>query len=578
MGKRNVKLAFAASLAAMMMLSACSGNSGNGGNGNGNAASNGGNASSGNAANAGNAGGDANPLGKYDPPIDLSTFRCMNDAETYPPGDSIDKNVWYTAYQEELGINVTNKWTVSTTQCEEKTNLSIVSGDLPDFFPVDTKQLKNLVDAGMVEDMTEVFDKYASPLVKEAYAANNGVATTAATFDGKLMAIPGTTRGLNNVDMVWIREDWRKKLNLPEPKTMDDLLNIIKAFVDQDPDGDGKKDTIGLTMGKNFYDGYAGLAGFFNAFHAYPYTSASTSMWIQDKDGKLVYGGIQPEMKPALQALQDLYKAGAIDPQFVVYDGAKAAEAENQGKAGVHFGYFWNIGWPIDGMAKKNDPSIEWKPYPVPSVDGTPAMVQVPDPTAFWNFAVKKGTKHPEAIVKMMNLFFEHIFSDNAEPEKYHSGTVDGKSYGYFDYAAVQGEHPEKNQIAFRKVSEAMKSGDASGLNPEQKKYYDALKKYQEGDLTQWGGDRTWGPEGSFSVLENYKDNNLIKINEFLGAPTNTMATKGSILMDLESKMITKIILGDPVDSFDQYVQTWKQSGGDQITQEVNDWYAKNHQ
>ncbi|MEK0313226.1 extracellular solute-binding protein [Cohnella sp. 56] len=518
-------------------------------------------------------------MGKYDPPIDLTTFRCMNDAETYPPGDSIDKNVWYRAYQDELGINVTNKWTVSTsgTQCEEKTNLSIVSGDLPDFFPVDTKQLKNLVDAGMVQDMTEVFDKYASPLVKEAYTANNGVAMTAATFEGKLMAIPGTTRGLNGVDMVWIREDWRKKLNLPEPKTMDDLLNIIKAFVSQDPDGNGKKDTIGLTMGKNFYDGYAGLAGFFNAFHAYPYTSASTSMWIKDNDGKLVYGGIQPEMKPALQALQNLYKAGAIDPQFVVYDGSKAAEAENQGKAGVHFGYFWNIGWPIDGLAKKNDPSIEWKPYPVPSVDGTPAMVQVPDPTAYWNFAVKKGVKHPEAIVKMMNLFFEHIFSDNAEPDKYHSGTVDGKSYGYFDYAAVQGEHPEKNQIAFRAVNEAMKSGDTSGLNPEQKKYYTALKDYQDGDLSQWGADRTWGTEGSFSVLGQYKDNNLIKVNEFLGAPTNTMATKGSILMDLEAKMITKIILGDPVDSFDQYVQTWKQSGGDQITQEVNEWYAENH-
>ena len=35
-----------------------------------------------------------------------------------------------------------------------------------------------------------------------------------------------------------------------------------------------------------------------------------------------------------------------------------------------------------------------------------------------------------------------------------------------------------------------------------------------------------------------------------------------------------KIILGEPIDAFDKFVEDWKKLGGDQMTQEVNDWYA----
>lgn len=533
-------------------------------------------ASGANADGEGAANGNNDPLGKYADTVALSTFRCTNDSMSFPAGDSIDNNVWYRAYEEQLGIKVTNKWRVSDTQCEEKTNLSIVSGDLPDFFPVNAKQLKTLADSGMLEDMTDVVEQYASPLVKDFLTVNGGLAQKAATMDGRLMALPGTTRGLNGVDMIWIREDWKQKLGLPDPQTMDDVLAIIKAFVEQDPDGNGKKDTFGLNMHKNFYDGYSGLAGFFTSYHAYPFTSSSTSMWIEGADGSLVYGGIQPEMKPALLALQKLYKEGAIDPQFVVYDGAKSAENEKQGKTGLHFGYSWNIGWPLDANDKKNNPEMEWKPYPIASIDDQPAMVQVTDPSSYWHFAVKKGTKHPEAVVKMMNLFFENIFSDNADPNLYHTTLIDDVGYPLFQYAAVQGEHPEKNQTAFYKVNEAIKSGDTSGLNPEQKRYYEDYMAYRGGDLNYWGADRTWGPEGSFSVLGYYKENNLLKVNAFNGAPTDTMAQKGSILRDMEIKMMTEIILGKPIELFDEFVANWKQSGGDQITKEVNDWYTSN--
>ncbi|WP_308635492.1 extracellular solute-binding protein [Paenibacillus silvisoli] len=578
MSKRRTKLLLATSLVSLLLVSACSSN--NTGNSTNNGASDSG--SNGTETNAAANGNTANetvdPFGKYDPPIDLTTVRSTLDGTKFPPGDSWDNNTWSRAYEEMLGIKIKNNWNVSNAQFDQKMNVSIVSGDLPDLIPVNAKQLQTLVQGDMIEDMTDVFEKYASPMLKDTMNANNALPKKSASYDGKLMAIPGYVRGNDDVDMIWIREDWRIKLGLPEPKTIDDLVKIILAFTNDDPDGNGKKDTYGLNLNKTLWDGYSGLRGWFNGFHAYPYSNESTSMWIKDKDGKLVYGSIQPEMKPALAKLQELYKAGAIDPQFVVYDGPKSAENEKNEKTGVHFGHFWNIGWPIDPTDKQKNPNMEWKPYPIVSVDDQPAAVGVVQPQSTWFYAVKKGYKHPEALVKMLNLYYEKLYGATSEPSVYHTQIIDGENYGIFPFSPVDGQVPEKNLTAWRLLQDAFKSEDTSGLNPEQKQYYDAYMKYvKEKDVTNWGADRTWGPEGSYSIIAHYTDNNLMLTNEFIGAPTPTMAQKGSILMDMEKQMITKIILGESVDSFDTFVENWKASGGDQITAELNEWYAANN-
>ena len=67
-------------------------------------------------------------------------------------------------------------------------------------------------------------------------------------------------------------------------------------------DGNGVDDTYGLgvTGSPNVLTrNYGSLVGFFDAFGAHP------TIWVE-KDGELVYGGIQPECKEALVKLQEL--------------------------------------------------------------------------------------------------------------------------------------------------------------------------------------------------------------------------------------------------------------------------------
>ncbi|MNW69226.1 hypothetical protein D3C74_481920 [compost metagenome] len=60
----------------------------------------------------------------------------------------------------------------------------------------------------------------------------------------------------------------------------------------------------------------------------------------------------------------------------------------------------------------------------------------------------------------------------------------------------------------------------------------------------------------------------------FTGPTTETMKSKLDYLNKLENQTFNEIIYGkQPLDSFDTFVSTWKSSGGDQITKEVNEWY-----
>jgi putative aldouronate transport system substrate-binding protein len=62
--------------------------------------------------------------------------------------------------------------------------------------------------------------------------------------------------------------------------------------------------------------------------------------------------------------------------------------------------------------------------------------------------------------------------------------------------------------------------------------------------------------------------------NEYLGLPTEGMQAYQTTLDGLRDGVFYGIITGDvDPDAFDDFVEQWKGSGGDQITQEVNDWY-----
>jgi putative aldouronate transport system substrate-binding protein len=358
------------------------------------------------------------------------------------------------------------------------------------------------------------------------------------------------------------------KLGISAPASMQDVIEISQRFTEDDPDGNGVADTIGLCVEKGLFGAIASLQGFFNGYHAYP------GIWFE-RDGKLVYGSVQPEMRAALLALQAMYKSGEIDREFGVKDINAVTETIAQGKCGMEFGVWWNPYHPLN-LSQSNNPDAFWSAFAIPSVDGTLAKSQYS--TAIGSFlVVRKGYAHPEALIRMVNFWTDNIVRSQSDPvRQMFLGNIDAPDVVLYKYTPVVLWEPNASIDAGRKLREALAKHDPSGLSLEAQWRYRVIQAYfEQGVKEAWVEVATNGPNGSTSILARIAED-LGMLNRFYGPPTPTMAVKMPTLQTMEAEVVTKIIMGDPVDSFDQFVKDWYQLGGTKIVDEVNLWAAKN--
>ena len=158
-----------------------------------------------------------------------------------------------------------------------------------------------LSNSGLIrDDLYEVYQANAGSGMREVIEGVGEDAVLAqCMFDGKMMAIPrvNTSPG-EEAPVLWLRTDWMEKLGLEDPQNWDDLYNIIKAFVEQDPDGNGQNDTIGLTFTKNLWDSGFEMDGLFNIFGSFP----KANFWVEDPENpdQVIYGAFADETKTCL--------------------------------------------------------------------------------------------------------------------------------------------------------------------------------------------------------------------------------------------------------------------------------------
>ena len=212
----------------------------------------------------------------------LTTARSIGDRlQTYidKKSDVLTDNIWFNTYREELGADVQYEWTVPDGQYDEKLNAQIAANDLPDFFQVNASQLKQLVDYGMAMDMSEIFYEYASDFTMEMMEFDKFQGIEQATFDGRLYVIPLCGGPRDGASFWWIRKDWLDKLELEIPTTLDELVKVMYAFVNDDPDGNGVADTYGMAMTKDMF-GANGMDALAEGLGAY------TDGWVE-RDGEI---------------------------------------------------------------------------------------------------------------------------------------------------------------------------------------------------------------------------------------------------------------------------------------------------
>ncbi|RAV22522.1 hypothetical protein DQG23_06190 [Paenibacillus contaminans] len=502
---------------------------------------------------------------KYDQLVELSTVSLFNPLLKFENGDDLNNNVWTRHFEQNFNISVKRLWAAtSDDEYIQRLNLLIAAGNIPDFFQATPEQFKQLYSAGLIEDLTDVYERDAPQVVKQLMEEAGEDVRKAATIDGKLMAIPWTGLERESVPMVWIRKDWMNKLQLPEPETLDDLMQIAVAFADRDPDGNGKKDTFGFGIDRDL----SAIKGFMNAYHAY------SNIWIEKEQGKLAFGSIQPEMKPALAKLQELYKEGIIDPDFAVKNMQKVMNSVAANKIGIHFGDWGSAGWPL----ATSTPGIEWQSYPFPSSDDKPVKLQHDLNIYGYVFVVKKGIKNPEAVFKLLEFWVKQYYFTPSEED--YVKFIWPKSQNVpavWMLAPIKMYRSFNNLENYRVTNEVLKGKkELSELSPEQRNAYNNVMRYKNGEKMLWWANAQSGENGSGRIIEKYLSNDQFMPNRFTSSPTDSMLEKGGNLASVQQETFIKIIMGlEPLGAFDKFVSIWSLQGGSQITKEVNEWYAK---
>lgn len=521
------------------------------------------------------------PLSKYPETVTVHLGGSLNPNAKIPDGMSYEDNSYTRFLKDDLNIEVVYDWVASSSDFDEKMNLCIGSGTIPELMNVNATQYRALLKYDMIQPLDQYFDDYASDALK-GYVESGGeeLKKCISNDKGEMMAIPAPNITAGGINEMWIRQDWLDNLGLEVPRTWDELAAVAEAFVTQDPDGNGEADTIGIlgpgntdhmnAIGGNQF----GLDPLFSSFQSYP------QYWLQDEDGTVKYGSIQPETRTALEKIQKLYTDKLIDTEMLVRSNCQ--EAVLSGKVGIFFGPWW-IGYTVSDATLAGE--ADWRAYFTPLSEDGKYYTHMPDPTSTY-VVVSKSCKNPEAAIKIINYLIAYgkdwVADGTSAKLEVSQFYPLWNVYENADEIEVSTETLEKylaGEITMDDVDfsqHKLLKNDMEAVTELKKEPYDdfSLDKWNlDSDLAKINLPRLVSLLVGGNPLVNDK---YIPVYNAYSGQTETMQAKWANLKKMEEETFAKIIMGKAdISEFDTFVENWKNQGGDQILKEINDELGK---
>ena len=499
---------------------------------------------------------------RYTYTMTMYTSRSIND-------DSVQKK----AIEDKYNINL-DVWDVEWQKYNQIMDLKIASGEVPDIiYAKSATDAQRYIEQGVAATLDEDYLREKMPNVFARLDEDAPDIMKYYYIDGKLSALPSFSveTGISGIPMVW-RGDWLKNVGIDKvPETIDEYEEAFYKIANNDPDGNGKKDTYGLSR--------SGMYAVFASYGYIPYIcrqSEVTSMHWIEKDGTLVYSSVQPEMKQALAKLRKWYSDGVLDPEFIT--------GENKGGYWAISHQFINgvIGFTCHGM------SYHWEPM---FYEDTNVVVSSQN-----RYALSKLNPDAADSLEISGVIPKNIAKEDYGAKEY----VRGERW-MFSKQLVDDKQKFENLLAIYNDIYASKSNYDFATMGEQNvvwKYSEAnastggtfLKKTYIGD---WK-DEVYRINNSFDFClfkpTFIKDENFITPRDIWGTskgfhlnthPVNRLYVSlpseneyRTELLQLEEDAYYSIITGEkPIDYFDEFVSKWYSLGGAVLEKEARDWY-----
>ncbi len=418
--------------------------------------------------------------------------------------------------------------------------------NVPDVFrPLNTGVDATLVEQDAAVPLDELLPLYAPDMWKNIPERVWNL-MRADSKDGHIYIIPQVY--IDYAERGWIiRQDWLDKLGLEKPQTKDELVEVLRAFRDRDPNGNGLQDELPTT----FQSDPNWMHGFF-AMYGVPMFN-SDPLW-DIYDGKLMYSAITQNAKDALAFMAELYAEGLIDPEAFLNSGTDFnAKIQND-----QVGLFYHVLHQADTAYFTNlqhvNPEAKLSAIAPPKVDGYDGFIcRLEVANRDWCFP-KSNEQNAANVLKYLNWF------ETEEGRLFTAYGIQGDTWDMVDGKVVY--YPEKDSAdLFGKRYHGLK-----GLQANDADFFVnnicAVKPDGLGEMlvdmqnTTFPASRTIAGDGlPLTVYDGYPDHKNHK---------------------LFYEYAVNIVTGEwPIEKFDEFVSEWYRTGGDVVEQRANEWYEK---
>ncbi len=249
---------------------------------------------------------------------------------------------YFTNYLEDkLGIEIVF-YMLPVDSSDTRTKIALMATskeDLPDVFVMDNHLTDEMIlsygEAGLFKELDEyIRDPEKMPNYCAIPDEDRAFMTTASTqANGHVYSLSAYEPETWNMTpyRMFINKAWLDTLNLEVPTTTEELKQVLIAFRDEDPNGNGLQDEIGVYGQSSGSYGQNITAALMNAFLYWNDNSINSGLALSDEDYETVIAPYTTEAwREGLRYLHDLYAEGLLSADTFTDDNNTYKAVLNQ--------------------------------------------------------------------------------------------------------------------------------------------------------------------------------------------------------------------------------------------------------
>lgn len=320
-----------------------------------------------------------------DSPADLNTITILQEAE------------------EATNVHIDWIGVSAGTSFDDRKGLMLATDDLPDIFYccVTDAELAKYGAEGAFIPMQDLIAEYA-PNLKAYLDARPELLDYVTAPDGNIYGLPKVSEGpWSAVNQIYgINTAWLETLGLEMPTTISELEQVLIAFRDQDPNGNGIADEIPFS--------FAAGDSFSVSVFEYLFSTMGLpvdSKYFDVKDGKVYCVATDDRYREVMEIINRWYNEGLIDPESFIMTNAQWQAKLNAEESILGVVPCWDIADYIITPERLAD--YDYMP-PLKGENGEdPVMVCPPEYGFFRGCGViTKACENPEVAMRYMDYWY----------------------------------------------------------------------------------------------------------------------------------------------------------------------------